>query len=78
MGVHFDSAFFIPRSAHPLGGGLISRINMLELREELVSMIKWEDADFECPRQTEIDAVAKRVLRMTDLLRKMREIAQRN
>jgi len=51
---------------------------MLELREELVSLIEWENAGFECRTQAEIDAVAHRVLRMAELLRRMRGIAQRN
>lgn len=51
---------------------------MLELRQQLASIIEWKAEDFECPTQTEIDAVAHRVLRMAELLRRMREIAERN
>ena len=43
---------------------------MLELRQELAAQIEWEEADFECPTQTEIDAVAHRILRMAELLRR--------
>lgn len=51
---------------------------MLELRKKLVALIESESADFECVTQTEIDAVAYRILRMAELLRRMREIAKRN
>ena len=50
---------------------------MLELRQELVSLLEWEEADFECPTQAELDAVALRILRMAELLRRMREISER-
>jgi hypothetical protein len=42
---------------------------MLELREELAALIEWEEADFECVTQTEIDAVAHRILRRAELPR---------
>lgn len=51
---------------------------MVELRRELAALIEWEAEDFECIRQTEIDAVANRAIRMAELLRRMREIAERN
>jgi hypothetical protein len=51
---------------------------MLELREELVALIEWEAEDFPCVMQTEIDAVAHRIIRMAELLKRMREIAERN
>lgn len=51
---------------------------MLELRKELTALIHWEEADFENVTQTEIDAVANRIIRMAELLRRMREIAERN
>jgi hypothetical protein len=51
---------------------------MLELRQELVGLIEWEAEDFECVTQTEVDAVANRIIRMAELLTRMREIAQRN
>lgn len=51
---------------------------MLELRKELVALIEWEEADFECVTQTAIDAVAHRIIRMAELLRRMREIAHGN
>lgn len=51
---------------------------MLELRQQLAALIEWEEADFECVTQTEIDAVAHRIIRMAELLKRMREIAQRN
>jgi HAMP domain-containing protein len=51
---------------------------MLELRKELIALVEWEAEDFPCPTQTEIDAVAQRVLRMAELLKRMREIAERN
>ena len=35
---------------------------MLELRKELVALVEWEEADFESPTQTEIDAVAHRII----------------
>lgn len=51
---------------------------MLELRQELAALIDWEEADFESVTQPEIDAVAHRIIRMAELLRRMREIAERN
>ena len=51
---------------------------MLELRLELVALMEWDAEDFECVTQTEIDAVAHRIIRMAELLTRMREIAQRN
>ena len=51
---------------------------MLELWQELVSLKRWDDAGFECATQIEIDAVAHRILRVAELLRKVREIAERN
>jgi hypothetical protein len=48
---------------------------MLELRQELVSLVELEAADFPCVTQTEIDAVAHRIIRMAELLKRMREIA---
>ena len=55
-----------------------SRRTMLELRQEFVALIEWEAEDFECVTQIEIDAVAHRIIRMAELLRRMREIAERN
>ncbi len=51
---------------------------MLELRQELATLIGWEDVQTERPTQTEIDAVAARIIRMAQLLRHMREVAERN
>lgn len=51
---------------------------MLELRKELVALIEGEEEDFPCLTQTEIDAVAHRIIRMAELLCLMREIAERN
>jgi hypothetical protein len=51
---------------------------LLELRQELMAVRKWELANFTCSTQTEIDAVAHRILRVSELLRQVREIAQRN
>ena len=51
---------------------------MLELRQELVVLVEWEESGFECPTQTEIDAVTPRILRMAELLRRMRAIAEWN
>ena len=50
---------------------------MLQLRKELAALVKWEAEDF-CGTQTEIDAVAHRIIRMAELLKRMREIAERN
>ena len=52
--------------------------SMLQLRKELVALIEWEAEDFPCVTQTEIDAVAHRIVRMAELLKWMREIAERN
>ena len=51
---------------------------MLELRQELVELIEWKDVKVECVAQGEIDAVAQRIIRMAELLRRMREIAAQN
>ncbi len=51
---------------------------MLQLRKELAALIEWGADDFECPTQTEIDAVAHRIIRMAELLKRMREIAEQN
>ena len=51
---------------------------MLELRKELLALIDREAEDFPCATQTEIDAVAHRTLLMAELLKRMREIAERN
>ena len=51
---------------------------MLELRQELAALIEWEEADVECRRQTEIDAVAHRIIRMAELLAWMHQIAEQN
>ena len=52
--------------------------HMFELRQELMAIRRWELANFTCSTQTEIDAVAHRILRMAELLRRVREIAERN
>ena len=52
--------------------------SMLQLRKELVALIQWEAEDFPCVTQTEIDAVAHRILRMAELLKRIREITERN
>ena len=53
---------------------------MLELRAELVSLqtLTLAAANSERGLQAEMDDVCRRILRMAELLRKMREIAQRN
>jgi hypothetical protein len=51
---------------------------MFELRQELMAIRRWELANFTCSTQTEIDAVAHRILRVAELLRQVREFAQRN
>jgi len=51
---------------------------MFKLRKELVALVQWEAGDFPCVKQTEIDAIAHRVLRMAELPRRMRDIAWRN
>jgi len=51
---------------------------MLELRKELRALIAWEEAGFACLTQTEIDAVAHRILRMAEIIHKIREIADLN
>lgn len=52
---------------------------MLELRNELITLVGWEmGEEFECPTQSEIDAVGLRIVRMAELLRRMGEMAQSN
>jgi len=51
---------------------------MLEVRKELTALIEWESEDFPCVTQTEIDAVAQCIIRMAELLKRMREISERN
>ena len=46
---------------------------MLELRKELVALIEWETEDYPCVTQTEIDAVAHRIIRMAELLKRTRD-----
>ena len=58
--------------------GMQKRGTVLELRAELAALIEWESEDFPCVAQTEIDAVAHRIIRVAELLSRMREIAQRN
>ena len=50
---------------------------MLKLRQELVALVESKPVAEHVP-QADIDAVADRILRMAQLLRKMREIADRN
>jgi len=40
-----------------------------------VALLEWEAEDFPCVRHAEIDAVAHRIIRMAELLKRMREIA---
>ena len=49
-----------------------------ELRKELEAIRLWCAADFPCTTETELDAVAHRILRMAEIKRKIREIAERN
>ena len=51
---------------------------MREIRLELVALIAWGKADFPCVTQTEIDAIGHRILRMAELLRRVRQIAAQN
>jgi len=51
---------------------------VLELRQELMALIEWEHSDFPIATKSEIDAVAHRILRMAELLRRMREMAKLN
>lgn len=51
---------------------------MHELRLELEALKAWDDLGFDVHDQTELDAVGHRIIRMAELIRKIREIAQRN
>jgi hypothetical protein len=51
---------------------------MFELRQEIIFLRDLEHAGCPSSTQTEIGAVAHRILRMAELLRRVREIAQRN
>jgi hypothetical protein len=51
---------------------------MLTIRRELAALIAWNQAEFCSYSKTELDAIAIRILRMAELLRRMREIAERN
>jgi hypothetical protein len=51
---------------------------MLELRKEVMALTQCEAENFPCAAQPEIDAVAHRIIRMAELLKRMREIAERN
>jgi hypothetical protein len=66
-----------PEETAPAGEEMSAHA-LLELRQELMAVRKWELANFTCSTQTEIDAVAHRILRVSELLRQVREIAQRN
>ena len=50
----------------------------LTLRQEIISLRDLEHAEFPSNAQMESDAVAHRILRMAELLRQVREIAQGN
>jgi len=55
-----------------------------QLRNELAALKAWVaqkawDADgFACEQRTELDAIAHRIIRMAEILRKMRNIVERN
>ena len=49
-----------------------------ELRKELEAIRQWNEADFTCSTEVELDAVANRILRMAEIKRKLRELAERN
>jgi hypothetical protein len=51
---------------------------MLELRKELQTLIVWNYSASECHEQTQLDAVAHRIMRMAELIREIREITARN
>lgn len=51
---------------------------MFELRRELLALKRWEQAGFDCTTQTEIDALAHRIIRMGELIRKIRDLASQN
>lgn len=49
-----------------------------QLRNELAALKVWNAANFACEERTELEAVAHRIIRMAEILRKMREVAERN
>lgn len=51
---------------------------MIELREELAALIAWNQSGFEYREQTEIDAIGHRIKRMSEIIRRIREIAEQN
>lgn len=51
---------------------------MHELRLELEALKAWDDSCFDCHDQVELDAIGHRIIRMAELMRKIREIARRN
>lgn len=51
---------------------------MLELRQELSVLIQWDESAFEYREQAELDAIGHRIMRMAELISKIRELAERN
>ena len=78
------------RHREVIGGTLFSELSpsqtnrrkivsvLQELRKELEAIRQWNEADFTCSTEVELDAVANRILRMAEIKRKLRELAERN
>jgi len=55
-----------------------NKLVLQQLRNELAVLKAWDAAVFACEERTELDAIAHRIIRMAEILRKMREIVERN
>jgi len=49
-----------------------------QLRNELAALKAWDAAVFACEERTELDAIAHRIIRVAEILRKMRKIVEQN
>ena len=49
-----------------------------QLRNELAALKKWSAPDFPCDTRTELDAITHRRIRIAEIMREMRKIAERN
>jgi len=73
------------RVAAPLETGHIPKATrqrvqwaMLEMQKELAALMAWDYSDLDLREGAELDAVGRRLIRMAELIRKIREKAQLN
>ena len=51
---------------------------MLKLRRELAAIREWNQLPLVCDTRTELDAVGFRVIRMAEIIAKVKQIAEQN